>query len=106
MGPKLEAGACVLDFHSSGFLQDDWFDLVLVLRADTNVLWGRVEKRHYTEAKIKGNVEAEIFQTCLDEAREAFEETEVKILDLQHNTLDDSAAAAAKVKDFLDNYMP
>lgn len=39
------------------------FDLVVVLRCSTDALWSRLEQRHYTEAKIKENVECEIFQT-------------------------------------------
>jgi adenylate kinase len=32
-----EAGGCVVDFHSCDVFPEDWFDLVLVLRADTKV---------------------------------------------------------------------
>ncbi|CAJ1382910.1 unnamed protein product [Effrenium voratum] len=84
--PLLERGGCLLDFHSSSFLDENDFDLVIVLRADTSVLYDRLEKRHYPESKIKQNVEAEIFQSCLDEAQEAFEETTVSIWELQHDT--------------------
>mmetsp|Transcript_82545 Transcript_82545/g.242193 ORF Transcript_82545/g.242193 Transcript_82545/m.242193 type:complete len:177 (-) Transcript_82545:33-563(-) len=102
----LAEGGQVVDFHSAGFLPDDWFDLVLVLRADTSTLWSRLEKRHYGEAKIQQNVEAEIFQTCLDEAREAFEESAVPIWEAQHDTTDQLEEAVARVKDFVQGFSP
>eukprot|EP00929_Paragymnodinium_shiwhaense_P004197 TRINITY_DN104944_c0_g1_i1.p1 TRINITY_DN104944_c0_g1~~TRINITY_DN104944_c0_g1_i1.p1 ORF type:complete len:176 (+),score=60.17 TRINITY_DN104944_c0_g1_i1:95-622(+) len=104
--PLLEKGGCILDFHSAGFLPDDWFDLVVVLRADTATLYDRLEKRHYPEAKIKQNVEAEIFQTCLEEAREAFEEAQVNILEMPHDNQDQLDEAVQKVKQCLEEWRP
>jgi adenylate kinase len=37
MRADAEAGGCVVDFHSCDVFPEDWFDLVLVLRADTKV---------------------------------------------------------------------
>jgi len=99
--PLLENGGCIVDFHSAGFLDDTWFDLVVVLRADTNVLWGRLEKRHYPEAKIKQNVEADIFQTCLDEAQEAFEDSQVSIWEIKHDDQDQLEEGVGRVKQFV-----
>uniref|UniRef100_A0A7S2AHV4 Adenylate kinase isoenzyme 6 homolog n=1 Tax=Alexandrium andersonii TaxID=327968 RepID=A0A7S2AHV4_9DINO len=104
--PILEDGGFIVDFHSAGFLPDDWFDLVVVLRADTNTLWNRLERRHYGQAKIQQNVEAEIFQTCLDEAREAFEESSVEIWEEQHDNTDQLDAAVARVSEFIQQYAP
>merc|ERR1719221_1177518 len=98
--PLLEEGGHIVDFHSSGFFQDDWFDLVIVLRADTSVLYSRLERRHYPEPKIKQNVEAEIFQECLEEAREAFGDSEVEVLELKHDTQEELEAAVRQVKEF------
>jgi adenylate kinase len=41
----MAAGGKIVDFHSCGIFPERWFDLVLVLRADTNVLYPRMEKR-------------------------------------------------------------
>eukprot|EP00441_Pelagodinium_beii_P014342 CAMPEP_0197654028 /NCGR_PEP_ID=MMETSP1338-20131121/38448_1 /TAXON_ID=43686 ORGANISM="Pelagodinium beii, Strain RCC1491" /NCGR_SAMPLE_ID=MMETSP1338 /ASSEMBLY_ACC=CAM_ASM_000754 /LENGTH=173 /DNA_ID=CAMNT_0043229395 /DNA_START=60 /DNA_END=581 /DNA_ORIENTATION=- len=104
--PLLDDGGCLVDFHSSAPLDDRWFDLVVVLRADTNTLYSRLEKRHYPESKIKGNVEAEIFQTCLEEAREVFEESDVKIWEIQHDNQEEMEAAMQRVQEFLISYQP
>ncbi len=53
-------------------MPERWFDLVIVLRASTDKLYTRLEKRGYPEKKLKENVEAEIMQVCLDEAREGW----------------------------------
>merc|ERR1712014_215388 len=100
----IENGNCEVDFHSSGFLPEDWFDLVIVLRADTNELYKRLENRHYAEAKIKQNVEAEIFQTCLEEAREAFEESSVEVLELQHNSQTELEDSLSTVRRFVEKF--
>ncbi|CEL99981.1 unnamed protein product [Vitrella brassicaformis CCMP3155] len=68
----LPEGGHVMDFHSCDFLPVDWFDLVVVLRTETSVLYGRLERRSYPERKIQENVECEIFQVLLDEAKEHF----------------------------------
>eukprot|EP00435_Cladocopium_sp_Y103_P073656 s33_g44.t1 len=81
-----ESGGCVVDFHSSSFLDESLLDLVVVLRVDTSTLYDRLEKRHYPESKVKQNVEAEIFQSCLDEVREVFEETDIQIWEMPHDT--------------------
>mmetsp|Transcript_137747 Transcript_137747/g.427986 ORF Transcript_137747/g.427986 Transcript_137747/m.427986 type:complete len:177 (-) Transcript_137747:159-689(-) len=104
--PILEEGGYVVDFHSAGFLPHEWFDLVVVLRAETESLWARLEKRHYHEAKIRQNVEAEIFQTCLDEAREAFEEGDVPIWEEQHDNTEQLDAAVARVRGFVEQHSP
>mmetsp|Transcript_52119 Transcript_52119/g.153788 ORF Transcript_52119/g.153788 Transcript_52119/m.153788 type:complete len:176 (-) Transcript_52119:64-591(-) len=103
----LEDGGCIVDFHSSACMDNEWFDLAVVLRADTETLYGRLEKRHYPTEKIQGNVEAEIFQTCLDEARELFEESpEVELLELQHNSIEEMEQAVEKAVQFVQNFHP
>lgn len=55
----------------------------MVLRTDTNELWGRLEKRGYAEKKIKENVEAEIFMVVAEEAQESYKEDIVKVSMIQ-----------------------
>mmetsp|Transcript_27538 Transcript_27538/g.39428 ORF Transcript_27538/g.39428 Transcript_27538/m.39428 type:complete len:183 (-) Transcript_27538:3004-3552(-) len=59
----------VVDFHSCDLFPESWFDLVLVLRADTEVLFDRLTLRGYNEKKRSENVECEIMQVVLEEAR-------------------------------------
>eukprot|EP00389_Voromonas_pontica_P015540 GDKH01024241.1.p1 GENE.GDKH01024241.1~~GDKH01024241.1.p1 ORF type:complete len:175 (-),score=30.30 GDKH01024241.1:150-674(-) len=87
--PVLEQGGCIVDFHSCDFLPTEWFDRCFVLRCDNEELWKRLEKRGYPEHKIQKNVECEIFQTVLDEAREMFEEEPDCVKELQSENLAD-----------------
>ncbi|OXB69675.1 UNVERIFIED_CONTAM: hypothetical protein H355_013336 [Colinus virginianus] len=84
-------GNKLVDFHSCDFFPDDWFDLICVLRADTEQLYDRLENRHYDQEKIGENVQCEIFRVLLDEALETFGSDKVR--ELSNNTpeeLDDN----------------
>ena len=73
--PMLEAASdqgVVMDFHSCEIFPERWFDLVLVLRANTEVLYDRLTARGYSEKKRSENMECEIMQVILEEAREAY----------------------------------
>ena len=41
----MDKGGNVVDFHSSDFFPERWFDLVFVLRTSNDVLYGRLEER-------------------------------------------------------------
>jgi len=83
----LKDGGCIVDFHSCDFFPKRWFDLVLVLRAETRVLYDRLKKRGYSDKKVSENMECEIMQIVLDEARESYDREIVK--ELPSNSLED-----------------
>lgn len=41
----MEQGGKIVDFHTCEVFPERWFDLVIVLRADNSVLYGRLEQR-------------------------------------------------------------
>jgi adenylate kinase len=67
-----ECGGAVVDFHSCDLFPERWFDLVLVLRATNTVLFDRLTERGYGDKKVAENVECEIMQVVLEEARESY----------------------------------
>lgn len=75
----------ILDFHSVNFIKRKWFDIVFCLNSETHVLFDRLEKRGYSQDKIKENVECEIFKVIRFEATEIFDEEQ--IIDLQSNNI-------------------
>ena len=83
----MSSGGNVVDFHSCDFFPQRWFDLVLILRTDNEVLFPRLESRGYSQKKIEENIEAEIMQVLLDEAKESYHEEIV--VELPSNTADD-----------------
>ncbi len=83
----LEPGGSIVDYHGCDFFPERWFDLVIVLRTDNSVLYSRLEARSYSQHKLTENVEAEIMQVILDEARESY--AEEVVVELPSNTVDD-----------------
>jgi adenylate kinase len=71
-GP-LSRGGCIVDTHSLiDYFPERWFSLVVCLQTDTNVLFDRLAKRGYLEAKVRENVQCEIMNVCLEEAAESY----------------------------------
>lgn len=81
---RILKGGCIVDFHSPEVFPDDWFDLVLVLRSRTDVLYDRLSARGYSELKRNENMECEIMQVVLDAAMETYDENIVH--EVQSNT--------------------
>ena len=74
-----EEGGVVVDYHSCDLFPERWFDLVVVLTCDNTELYERLESRGYSEKKIRENVECEIFQTVVEEARDFYAEEIVRV---------------------------
>ncbi|CAM9766657.1 unnamed protein product [Heterosigma akashiwo] len=70
--PRLAQGGLVLDFHGADLFDPQQLDLVLVLRAETRVLYDRLQARGYAKNKVDENMSCEIMQVVLEEAKEAF----------------------------------
>ncbi len=68
------AGGAVIDHHVTDFFPERYFDAVFVLRANNDVLYDRLTARGYEGRKLEENLQCEIFQTVLDEARESYPE--------------------------------
>lgn len=60
----------VIDSHFSHYLPKKYIDLCIVTKCDLKILKKRLEKRGYHKEKIRENLDAEIFDVCLNEARE------------------------------------
>lgn len=60
----------VLDGHLSHYISPNVVNEVHVLRCDVETLRKRLKRRGYSKLKIEENIEAEIMETCLIEAKE------------------------------------
>ncbi|XP_076263591.1 adenylate kinase isoenzyme 6 [Rhynchophorus ferrugineus] len=67
-------GGNIVDYHSCEFFPERWFDVVFVLTTDNTTLYDRLTSRGYTGKKLQDNVECEIFQVILDEAKNSYKE--------------------------------
>ncbi len=100
--PIMAEGGCIVDFHSVELFPERWFELILVLRADTSILFDRLTARNYSDLKRSENIECEIMQVVLDEAKESYDSEIVH--ELSSNTLDDLESNVARIASWLDNW--
>ena len=70
-------GGVIFDFHCSDIVTKEQIDFVIVLRCESDILWKRLAARGYSEAKVRENVEAEIFRTILDEVIEDYHKEQI-----------------------------
>ena len=85
---EMQQGGVVLDTHSLlDYFPERWFELVLVLETDNTVLYDRLKRRGYSDAKIAENVECEIMCVVKQEAMESYKEEIVQLL--PSNTIED-----------------
>ena len=93
---KQKPGGIIVDHHGTDIFPERWFDIVFVLRTDNTTLYDRLAAgRGYTGKKLEDNIQCEIFQTILEEARESYREEIVH--ELQSNTAEDQEQNCARV---------
>jgi adenylate kinase len=68
---KFKGNNVIVDGHLSHYLRKGFVDICIVLRCSIAELNKRLLKRKYSKAKIKENLESEIFDICEEEARES-----------------------------------
>ena len=61
----------IIDSHMSHHLPKEFVELCIVTKCELKELKRRLQARKYSEAKIRNNLDAEIFDVCLVEAKEA-----------------------------------
>jgi adenylate kinase len=61
----------VIESHLSHYLPEKYVDLCIVTKCGLKELEGRLKRRGYNKSKIRENLDCEIFDVCLNEAREA-----------------------------------
>lgn len=89
---------CIVDFHSCDMLIEEeedvepWFRLIVLLRADTTVLYDRLASRSYSQSKINENIDCEIMQVVKEEIFDTFgsfiESGRTAFLELENNSTD------------------
>ncbi|CAI9776431.1 unnamed protein product [Fraxinus pennsylvanica] len=70
----MEEGGNIVDYHGGDFFPERWFDRVVVLQTENSVLYDRLTKRGYAGQKLTNNIECEIFQVLLEEAKGSYPE--------------------------------
>lgn len=100
--PILEKGGCIIDFHTPDFFPERWFELVLVLRTNTDVLYDRLTARGYSDKKRNENMECEIMQVVAEQTKESYR-AEI-IHELPSNSIDELDSNVDRIVQWLDNW--
>ena len=59
----------IIDSHLSHYLPKKYVNLCIVTKCSLKVLEKRLKKRKYHKSKIRENIDVEIFDVCLNEAK-------------------------------------
>ena len=103
MEPIISERGYLVDFHTCDIFPEDWFDIVIVLRTNNTLLYDRLEARSYSQAKIQENVECEIMQIVLEDARSAYPED--KIIELASDTVADLDQAVSFITNWYQEFI-
>jgi adenylate kinase len=99
---EVPSGGYILDWHACDLFPKSWIDLVVVLRCNSTVLYDRLTARKYSAKKLEENMDAEIMQVLLEEAREGFDEEIV--VELQSDSLEDIDANVERIQTWIENW--
>lgn len=98
----MDEGGNIVDYHSCDFFPERWFDCVAVLQTDNSILYDRLTNRGYMGQKLQNNIECEIFQVLLEEARESYSKD--IIMALRSDTIEDVSRNVDLLKEWVANW--
>ncbi|KAL6713093.1 factor activating pos9 [Lecanora helva] len=95
-------GGYIIDWHACDLFPESWIDLVVVLRTDSTTLYDRLEARHYPAAKLQENLDSEIMEVLLEEARGAYDEAIV--VELRSDEAEDVEGNVERMEKWIENW--
>ena len=98
----IKQGGCIIDWHACDLFPRSWIDLVVVLRTESTHLYDRLMARDYPEVKLQENIDSEIMEVLLSEARESYDKEIV--VELQSNEDDDIEANTERIETWIKNW--
>eukprot|EP00299_Pterocystis_sp_00344_P008914 c3573_g1_i1.p1 GENE.c3573_g1_i1~~c3573_g1_i1.p1 ORF type:complete len:173 (+),score=39.62 c3573_g1_i1:60-578(+) len=98
----MSAGGVIIDYHGVDFFPERWFDLVVILRTDNSELYPRLEARGYSGKKLDDNMECEIMQVILEEARDSYDEN--IIWELQSDSVEQMDANVERMATYCQTF--
>lgn len=98
----LREGGIIIDWHCCDIFPERLIDLVVVLRTDNNLLYERMKKRGYKDNKIQENLDCEIMEVILQEARDAYRSDIV--VELQSNCVEEMEENIDRISAWVANW--
>ncbi|XP_078427587.1 P-loop containing nucleoside triphosphate hydrolases superfamily protein [Wolffia australiana] len=99
----MQEGGNVVDYHGCDFFPERWFDCVVVLQTDNSILYDRLSSRGYTGPKLTNNIECEIFQMMLMEARGSYREDIV--VAMKSDSVDDISRNVSTLRSWVNQWV-
>lgn len=96
---EVKQGGYIIDWHACDLFPKSWIDLVVVLRTVSTHLYDRLKARGYHEEKLQENLDSEIMEVLLSEAREAYDADTV--VELQSNDDTDIESNVERIESWL-----
>lgn len=75
---------------------------MVVLRTDSTKLYDRLKARNYPEQKLQENLDSEIMEVLLDEARQSY--AEEIVVELRSDEADDIDENVARIENWIKNW--
>ena len=102
MEEQVKDGGYIIDWHACDLFPESWIDLVVVLRTDSSQIYDRLKARDYPETKLQENLDSEIMEVILTEARESYDEQ--IIVELRSNDNDDLESNVERLETWVANW--
>ncbi|KAF4634654.1 hypothetical protein G7Y89_g3453 [Cudoniella acicularis] len=99
---EVKQGGYIIDWHACEVFPKSWIDLVVVLRVDSTVLYDRLKARNYAENKLQENLDSEIMEVLLQEARDAYDEEIV--VELRSDTAEEMENNIERIESWITNW--
>ncbi|GAM86750.1 hypothetical protein ANO11243_047690 [Dothideomycetidae sp. 11243] len=98
----LRRGGTVVDWHACDLWPEALVDLVVVVRCRTEELYDRLKGRGYKTEKVEENMDAEIMQVLLEEAREAYDERVV--VEVRSDSIEDLEGNVERLERWVEQW--
>ncbi|CAK3833673.1 probable POS9-activating factor FAP7 [Lecanosticta acicola] len=98
----LEEGGQIIDWHACDLFPPSLIDLVCVVRCDNKILYDRLKARNYGEKKLQENMDCEIMEVLLQEAREAYDEE--MVVELKSESTEDIDSNVERIEKWIQNW--
>lgn len=99
---EIKCGRNIVDYHSCALFPNSWFDLVLVLRADPDILFDRLKHKGYTDKMVENVIRMEKKNLVLAEALRTFPGYAIK--EFRNVNYEDVAENINTVKEWLADW--
>ncbi|EDK38745.1 hypothetical protein PGUG_02843 [Meyerozyma guilliermondii ATCC 6260] len=100
--PDMEKGGIVVDWHCCEVFPERLIDLVVVLRTDNSILHQRLTKRGYKDNKIQENLDCEIMQVILQEARDSY--IPEIVIELRSDSVEEMEENVERIAAWVENW--